>query len=500
MPGRPVRLPRPSDPAASAATGPDVFRDGLDALRAELEIPVVYPPAAVAEAERAARGAAAPEHAPGARADLTDVPFVTVDPEGSTDLDQAVHIERRGKGWRVRYAIADVAAFVVPGGELDAETHRRGLTCYSPDGRVPLHPGVLSEGAASLLADQVRPAVVWRLDLDQDGEPVDVHVERGTVRSRAQLSYAGVQEQLDAGTAPDVLRGLAAVGRLRQERERARGGASLDVPEQEVVRGDDGRPGLRFRATLPVEGWNAQISLLTGTVAARLMLDAGVGVVRTLPPADPRDVARLRRTAAGLGIDWPDGLPYADLLTRLDSRRGPHAAFLREATTLFRGAGYRSFGPGDAPAPEGADAEHAAIRAPYAHVTAPLRRLVDRYGTEVCLAAVAGRDVPAWVTQALPGTPATMARTGRRLAAFDRGVLDLVEAVLLEPCVGRTFTGVVVDAEARDSGARGSVQLREPAVVAPVSGPTGELPLGATVDVRLDEVSVHHRRVTFVVI
>ncbi|MBF0687703.1 MAG: RNB domain-containing ribonuclease [Cellulomonas sp.] len=494
MPGRPVRLPAPSDDATSRAVAA-----GLDALRAEVELPLAYPADALAEAESAAQRAPDAPHAPGARADRTDVPFVTIDPAGSTDLDQAVHVERRGNGWRVRYAIADVAAFVVPGGALDGETHRRGMTCYSPDGRVPLHPTVLSEGAASLLADQVRPAVLWSIDLDADGEPVDVHVERALVRSRAQLTYAQVQERLDAGTADDLLRGLADVGTLRQAAERERGGASLDVPEQEVVRSDGGAFDLRFRATLPVEGWNAQISLLTGIVAARLMLDAGVGVVRTLPPADRRDVARLRRTAAALGIDWPDALPYPDLLARLDSHLGAHAAFLREATTLFRGAGYRAFGGEDAPAPTGDDAEHAAIRSPYAHVTAPLRRLVDRYGTEVCLAAVAGCEVPAWVHDALPGLPGTMTSTGRRVAAFDRGAVDLVEAVVLEPHVGETFTGVVVDAdEPRDGRTRGALLLRDPAVVAPVTS-GGALPLGKSLTVRLDEVSVPHRRVTFVV-
>ncbi|MBO0899352.1 RNB domain-containing ribonuclease [Cellulomonas sp. zg-ZUI22] len=492
MPVRPVRLLAPSDATTSAVTA------GLAALREEVELPGAHPPDVLAEAQEAARRGPDDARVPGPRADRTDVPFVTVDPVGSTDLDQAVHVERRGAGWRVRYAIADVAAFVAPGGPLDAETHRRGLTCYSPDGRVPLHPTVLSEGAASLLPGQVRPAVLWSIDLDADGEPVDVHVERATVRSRAQLAYGEVQDRLDAGTADDLLQSLAAVGRLREARERDRGGASLDVPEQEVVRADDGTFGLRFRATLPVEGWNAQISLLTGIVAARLMLDVGAGVVRTLPPADPRDVARLRRTARALDIDWPDDVPYPDLLAGLDSRLGPHAAFLREATTLFRGAGYRTFGPHEAP-PTGHDAEHGAIRAPYAHVTAPLRRLVDRYGTEVCLAAVGGHDVPGWVQEQLPELPATMSRTGRRVAAFDRGVLDLVEAAVLAPRVGQVFTGVVVDAdEPRDGRVRGALQLRDPAVVAPVTSASGVLPLGETLDARLDEVSVPHRRVTFV--
>ncbi|WP_309134094.1 RNB domain-containing ribonuclease [Cellulomonas sp.] len=494
MPGRPVRLAAaPADAAEVAA--------GLDALRAEVGVDAAWPAPALAEAEHAARAGAAPDAADrpelAQRVDRTDLPLLTVDPAGSTDLDQAVHVARHGRGWRVHYAIADVASFVRPGGALDAETRRRGSTLYAPDGRVPLHPEVLSEAAASLLPDQVRPAALWRVDLDADGEPTDVHVERALVRSRAQLSYDEAQRALDDGTADDVLAGVRAVGLLREERERARGGVSLDVPEQEVVRVGDGW-ALRFRRTLPVEGWNAQVSLLTGAVAARIMLEARVGVVRTLPPADPHDVARLRRTAAALDIAWGEDEPYAAVLARVDSARPAHAAFLHEATSLFRGAGYATFGGADgAPVPTGDAAEHAAMRLPYAHVTAPLRRLVDRYGTEVCLAVVAGRDVPPWVRDALPALPAVMAETGRRAGAFDRGALDLVEAVVLAPALGRTFRGAVVDVDERGDGStRGQLQVREPAVRARVTA-DGPLPLGRLVDARLVEASVPHRRVAF---
>ncbi|NEE23774.1 RNB domain-containing ribonuclease, partial [Streptomyces sp. SID7499] len=102
----------------------------------------------LAEAAEAAR---APDLS--AHEDATDLPFLTIDPPGSTDLDQAMHLERRrdGRGYRVHYAIADVAAFLRPGGALDAEAHRRVTTLYFPDDRIPLHPPVLSEGAASLL-------------------------------------------------------------------------------------------------------------------------------------------------------------------------------------------------------------------------------------------------------------------------------------------------------------------------------------------------------------
>ncbi|WP_129336458.1 RNB domain-containing ribonuclease [Cellulomonas endophytica] len=475
---------------------------GLGRLRAELGLPEAFDPAALAEAQAvAARGPGpVPGRAPG-RADRTDLPLVTLDPPGSRDLDQAVHVEAHGPGWRVHYAIADVAAVVTPGGALDAAAHARGLTAYGPADKVPLHPPVLSEGAASLLPDQDRAAALWRIDLDADGEVLDAHVEPATVRSRAQLTYDGAQRALDAGTADAALVALTRVGLLRQERERARGGVSLGVPEQEVARGADGAWVLAFRAPAPVEGWNAQVSLLTGVVAAGIQLRAGTGVLRTLPPADGRDVARLRRTAAALGVGWAPERPYGELLPTLDAALPAHAAFLDAATSLFRGAAYVAFGGDDGAAPPaGDDARHAAIAAPYAHVTAPLRRLVDRYATEVCLAACAGAPVPDWVRAALPGLPATMAATGRRSSGYDRGGVDLVEALVLAPQVGRTFRGVVVDLD-DEGGRRGEVALADPAVRARVDAAEGgTLVLGEPLGVRLVEADPVARRTRFVAV
>ena len=153
----PVRLPRWPE---AAAEEPD-----FAAIRAEFAVPEEFPAEVLAEAEERARTPELPE------LDATDVPLVTLDPPGSRDLDQAVHLARRTDGFRVTYAIADVGSFVRPGGVVDAEARRRGQTLYSPDRRTPLHPPVLSEGAASLLPDQLRPAVLWTIDLDDDGEP-----------------------------------------------------------------------------------------------------------------------------------------------------------------------------------------------------------------------------------------------------------------------------------------------------------------------------------------
>jgi len=462
-----------------ARVHPRELQEPLRALREELGIPETFSPAAEADAAVAAR------RDPGG-VDRLDLPLVTVDPPGSTDLDQAVHIARRGDGYRVHYAIAAVGRIVEAGTALDAEVRARAVTVYGPGHSFPLHPHVLSSGAASLRADEQRSAYLWTIDLDAGGSPERTMVELARVRSRAQLTYEDVQRALDdaaplpAAVPPDLPVLLAEVGRLRRDIEAARGGVSLDIPEQIIERRATCYE-LDFRGTAAAEGYNAQISLLTGMEAARLMRAAGVGILRTLPPAAERDVERLRRTARALGLDWPRVLSYPDFVRTLDSAVPAHAAFLDQATTLFRGAGYASF-DGGAPARA---LPHAAIAAEYAHVTAPLRRLVDRFGLEICLAHCQGRAVPDDVRAALPALPALMADGARRASAYERGAVDLMEALVLERHVGRTFTGVIVDVNPRSGGERdrGTVVIASPAVQAPVVGEG--LPLGEEVAVRL---------------
>ncbi|MDX2540629.1 RNB domain-containing ribonuclease [Streptomyces sp. WI04-05B] len=450
------------------------LRAALTALRTELGVPDSFPPAVLAEADRAAKAPVLPAR------DATDIPFLTIDPPTSTDLDQAMHLSRRPDGgFRVRYAIADVAAFVVPGGPLDTETHRRVTTLYFPDEKTPLHPPVLSEDAASLLPGRTRPAALWTLDLDADGRTVAVDVHRALVRSRAKLDYAGVQRELDAGTAEEPLALLKEIGEARERLEAERGGISLNVPEQEIVERDH-TYSLTYRAPLPAEGWNAQISLLTGMAAADLMLTHGTGVLRTLPAAPDGAVGRLRRTAHALHIDWPHHVSYAALIRSLDPHRPDHAAFLQECTTLLRGAGYTIFRDGHLPPLT----THSAVAAPYAHCTAPLRRLADRYASEICLAAVAEQPTPDWVSAALDALPQEMTEGGRRAGAVERGCVDIVEAALLKGRVGEVFEGCVVDVEERRPTV-GTVQLETPAVVARIEGEGVPLPLGERLRVRL---------------
>ncbi|MBG6095577.1 RNB domain-containing ribonuclease [Nocardioides luteus] len=466
------------------------LRDGIAALQAELGVTPEFPP----EVEEAAAAAAGNPRLP--ELDRTDLPFVTIDPETSMDLDQALHLERDGEGYVVHYAIADVAAFVSPGDPVDIEANKRGESLYAADAKVPLHPKVLSEDAASLLPDQVRPALLWTHKLDATGEGIDTFVERALVRSRAKLSYDGVQKMFDGEGFGDTdyagsLQLLEEIGEKRIALEAARGGVNLPLRDQEIsVVGEHW--SLEYRDLLPVENWNAQISLLTGFAAADLMVYARVGLLRTLPDPDPRDVQRLHRTARALGLEWPAEMLYPDFIRSLDGKNGKHAAMAIACTRLLRGSGYASFN-GELPELT----EHSALANEYMHVTAPLRRLIDRYAGEVCLALCADQPVPDWVTSAFATLPETMRASSRTSGAYERGVVDLVEAGLLSTRIGETFDAVVVEVDDEDKR-KGAITVEEPAIEAGVTSASA-LPLGEEVQVRLETADVVARKVGFTI-
>ncbi|MGF1664973.1 MAG: RNB domain-containing ribonuclease [Acidimicrobiia bacterium] len=442
------------------------FEAGFDRIRRRFDIPERFPVEVTAEAERSVPTT-------DDSADLRDVPFIAIDPPGATDLDQAFWAERIATGFRVRYAIADPAVFIRPGGAVDREARSRAVTMYSPDLRTPLHPVTISEDRGSLLPGSDRPAVVWTLDLDEEGKPSGVDFRRALVRVEEAISYREAQTRVDLGS--DLrLTLLAQIGQARIEREIERGGVSLALPTQQVS-ASEGRYVVQFDQILEVERWNAQISLLTGMVAAEIMIDAGVGIVRTLPPPTPEAIALLRRHASALRLDWPSAMTYPAFVRAAEPGSPGGAAFLYQAARTLRGAGYEVL-------PAGVETPvHGAIAAPYAHVTAPLRRLVDRFANEILLAVVAGTPPPDWAVEALAELPDIMATAHQRQNTLDRAMVDFTEAVVLGPHVGEVFDAEVVDL--RNGGEEAVITLDDHAVVAVVAHPG--LELGRAVRLRL---------------
>jgi exoribonuclease R len=460
----------------SPAPAPGELAADFADIRRQFQVTPEFP----ADLEAEAREAAA-RPLPGDRRDLRALDFFTVDPPGSMDLDQAMHLERAGDGYRVRYALADIGHFVDRGSALEAEAWTRGVTVYSPDVRAPLYPQALSEGAASLLPDQDRPAIVFTIDIDRDGRRRSAGVRPAIVRSRARLDYAGL-----SGPRAQL---LEAIGRLRERRERERGGVRLPSLRQMVVHDPKQACGYRleWERKLPAEDWNAQISLVTGIAAARIMLEHAVGLLRTQSGIDSYRLAALRRTAAALHVDWPKDVGYADFVRRLDPVEPRHAALLEEAHGVMGRAGYTAFS-GSLPA----DPEHAALATPYAHCTAPMRRLADRYVLDLVAGLAGGRAPSAADVETLARLPDVMDRAEERADQLERAIVDDAEARLLEHRVGEEFSAVVVDIDRR--GAR--LQVAEPPVRARLhDGPMPEL--GTAVCVRLDAADPRSRSLRF---
>ncbi|MFD3510794.1 RNB domain-containing ribonuclease [Nocardia sp. NPDC058666] len=454
------------------------------AIRSEFGLASEYPAEAVADARDAVDAFA------GTRIDRTDIEFVTIDPPGAMDLDQALHIERTPTGFTLHYAIADLGAVIVPGSALATESELRGQTFYLPDGTVPLHPPVLSEGTASLLPGVDRPVALWTIELSDDAVPLSFSVTRALVRSRERFDYAQVQAAADAGTLPPSLAALPEFGRLRIEAGLAQGAISLRLPAQEVVAdGDSWR--LRLEPRTAADDWNEQVSLLTGMCAARIMVEhKGAGLLRTMPPPPASAIESMRRTAAAMGVEWPDDMPVGRMLAGLDANTPAALVLMSEATGLLRGASYTLLADLDDPSPD--KLTHSAIGAPYAHVTAPLRRLADRFTTEICLAHCAGVEVPQWAADGAKAAADTMRRTDAVANKVDRACVDLTEATLLEPRVGATFSAVVLR-DATDSRPA-EIFVSEPPILARCEG---KPPEGQTVDVRLTVADPATRTIVF---
>lgn len=454
-----------------ALRDPDrLLAEGLSAIRAQFRIPESFPPEVLAAAEAAAA------QAPTDHADRTGVPFVTLDPASSTDLDQAFSIERSGTDLLLHYAIADVAWFVADGDPLDREAWTRGTTTYLPDGKAPLYPPVISQGAASLLPDGPRPAVIFTTRVAADGAVSLEGAERAVIRSRAKLAYRTVRDE-------DLPQDFAELARRIAAAEDRRGAARVDPPQQEVE-GQGGSYELRFRPRVLAEDRNAALSLATNLAVADTLFAAGTGLFRVMAGPDARAETRLRHTAGAFGLVWPEAMPLSQFERRLRAGDPREAAFMLAVRRAGQGASYAPFKPGTVP-------WHAAVAATYAHATAPLRRLADRDVVRAALAVATGQAVPPEVTEAFARLPATMAKADARDGQIERAVIDLAEAAVLSGREGETFGAVVTDIG--DNGTR--IQLCDVPVVARVAA-HGVVP-GTRIEVRLDAADPLHRTLTF---
>ncbi len=446
------------------------LRAGLQQIRAQYKVAASFPENVVAAATIAAA------RVPNEHDDLTHMPFVTLDPATSVDLDQAFSIERSGNDLLLHYAIADVAWFVTDGDVIDTEAWRRGTTQYLPDGKAGLYPPQLSEAAASLLPDGPRAAVVFTVRVDPMGGVKLDGAKRAIIRSRAKLGYDSVRDS-------DLPVEFEELSRRIQMAEQARAAARIDSPEQEVVH-RNGCFELLISPPLLSETRNAAMSLATNLAIADVLQTHETGLFRIMDAPDAASINRLRATAKAFEIPWPDAQSLKDFQTTLHADNPAHAAMMLSMRRAGARAMYVPYRAGVVP-------WHAAMAATYSHATAPLRRLADRYVVQATLAIMNGRDVPDTVAQAFERLPKIMASADALSGQIERAVIDLAEAAILNGKTGEIFSAVVTDKDER--GTR--IQLHDMAVVTRIDAHS--VSPGDSIRVRLTGVDIDKRTVDF---
>jgi ribonuclease R len=447
-------------------------------------LPKSFSPAVLRELEAVERrGEAAAE-----RVDLRDVPFVTIDPSRARDHDDAVFAERRGAGYRLHVAIADVSAFVPEGGALDREARRRGNSVYLPDRVVPMLPERLSGDLCSLRPDEERLALAVELAIDADGALRRLAVAPARIRSRAKLAYEEAAAAMEGAAAPagewsDSLAALAALAGVLRTRRIAEGSLDLELAEAEPVVDARGRVRAIERAPRTVAHRAIEEAMLAANRAvADLLVEARWPTLhRVHEPPDPADLAGLEPVLASLGL-WPGRMRRApaegDLPGLVEAARDREDAGVVH-TLLVRAMKQARY----ADEPLG----HFALRFErYLHFTSPIRRYADLVVHRAVKAALAGERSP---RTPLAPLAEHLSRREREAAQAEYQALDWKRAALLLPRIGERFEG-------RVSGmAPVGLFVTLDAVHGDGLLPLRSLPRGARLDLRRAVVSLGRERI-----
>ena len=410
--------------------------DGFAAIALQYQLPNGFPPEVIQAAEQSAKSSGnngQPSWKNGRR-DATEISFVTLDPASSTDLDQAFALHQDGQDIVLQYALADVSAFVPSGSVVEIEAWKRGITIYGLTEKVSLYPRCISQGAASLLPDGPRPAVLATVAIRPNGTVQLRGMERIVCASRAKLAY----DTVDIKSIP----WLEEFANRMWIDEIERGSIRVEFPQQEVVT-DQAAPGgvrLELRAREYSETVNSALSLAVNIAIGTLFKDAKMGLFRVMDEPSIQAMARLRRTSHALGIAWSESESLKDLQRRLDPNNSTHQRFLLDVRRAGGRASYAVYTPEKTP-------WHAAIAATYVHATAPMRRLADRYVLDLACLLMNQESIPSTLLEQLNRLPVAMEHGEGRAANVDRAVIDLLEAVSLQHRIGEILDAEVVDAE-----------------------------------------------------
>ena len=434
------------------------------------DIPFVFPPDAVAQAEQATAAPLAK------REDLRALPLVTIDGADARDFDDAVWAEpdpdpNNLGGWHCLVAIADVAWYVRLGSALDKEAEKRGNSVYFPDRVVPMLPEALSNGWCSLVPDEDRPCMAAHLWISADGQLRRHKFVRGLMRSTARLTYEQVQEAQN-GTPDELTRPLVdsiimplygAYEALSKSRS-VRHALDLELAERQIILGEDGSV-LKIQERQRLDSHKLiEEFMVTANVAAAETLEK-----RQLPcmyrihdQPSMEKIEALSQFLASLDLRFARGqtikpLQFNQILGKVVDT--PHQHMVNQV--VLRAQAQAEYSP------DNIGHFGLALRR-YCHFTSPIRRYADLLVHRALIEGLGlGEGGSVDAPEELKDLGQHLSDVERRAAKAERDAVDRFTAQFLASHVGATFAaringvtraGLFITLE--DTGADGLVPIR----------------------------------------
>ena len=358
---------------------------------------------------------------PRGREDLRGRMIVTIDPEDAHDYDDAVSVEAlEGGGWRLGVHIADVAAYVQPGSEIDREAYRRGNSTYLPDRVIRMLPEDLTVRVCSLQPGEDHWAHSVEMDFDASGTRVRTRTFRSVIRSAACLNYDEVQRWFDSGDPgriPEAVRPmlvrLRELARTLRERRFAEGALDFSLPEVHVRTDAEGRTtGFEKRGSCEAYALVEECMLAANRAVAEKVRAAGLPCIYRIheEPSDEQ-WARMDTELRALGREgvkrreagWLNGIarsvvgkPEQYMVTLTLLRNMKRAVYASECLPHF-GLGFDC----------------------YAHFTSPIRRYPDLLLHRILNALEEGRRRPAYSAEDIAALAAHCSDTERESAEME---------------------------------------------------------------------------------
>ncbi|MDO8953398.1 MAG: ribonuclease R [Gammaproteobacteria bacterium] len=383
------------------------------------------------------------------RANLTDLPLVTIDGEDAKDFDDAVYCRPLENGqWELYVAIADVSYYVRPGTALDKEAQKRGTSVYFPGRVIPMLPEIISNELCSLKPNVDRLCMVSQMLISAEGELIQSRYYPAVMRSQARLTYKMVAEVLrqvpegwpHAKVMPHLIN-LEALFLVLMERRKQRGALEFETIETLISLNEQGqvkeiRPTIRNDAHKIIEECMLMANVATAEFFIKSKVDA-LYRVHEAPKAEKIEDLRGFLSLRGLAMTGsvkPEPRDLNSVLMRAKGRddypiiqtvmlRSMNQAIYSEANVGHFGLAYEA----------------------YTHFTSPIRRYPDLIVHRVVRSVLDKKDPSAvrYEKSRLVEAGEYLSFTERRADEASREVVSALKCAYIVDKIGQEFDGII---------------------------------------------------------